>query len=263
MLTFIGLGLFDKFDISIKGYRAIQESDVVYLENYTSILVGSSIKELEEFYNKKIIVLYRDDIEVNNTKLLNESKNKNVVILIVGDVMISTTHIDLRIRAYDMNIKTSIIHGASILSAVCGISGLQNYKFGRSTSISFPYISNRGIKVVSEYPYDIILQNYKNGLHTLVYLDISKKKLMTVKDALSILIDIEKNKQTKIIQNLLAVGISQAGSNNMKIITDYIKNIENFNLGSPLHVLIIPGKLHFMEAEALSKFSNAPLNLLD
>ena len=54
MLTFIGLGLFDEYDVSIRGMNTIKSADTVFLEMYTSMLTGSSIERLEEFYGKKI-----------------------------------------------------------------------------------------------------------------------------------------------------------------------------------------------------------------
>ena len=39
MLTFIGLGLFDKEDVSEKGLRLIRGADSVFLEGYTSRLM--------------------------------------------------------------------------------------------------------------------------------------------------------------------------------------------------------------------------------
>ena len=39
MLFLIGLGLSDEFDISLKGLAAIKDSEKVYLEAYTSILL--------------------------------------------------------------------------------------------------------------------------------------------------------------------------------------------------------------------------------
>ncbi len=95
MLIFIGLGLFDKFDISIKGFNEIKNADKVYIEQYTSILMGSTIEELELFYKKKIILLSRYDVEINNKFIFDEAKQKKVVFLTAGDSMISTTHIDL------------------------------------------------------------------------------------------------------------------------------------------------------------------------
>lgn len=38
MLYLIGLGLGDENDITVKGLKAIQSCDVVYLEHYTAIL---------------------------------------------------------------------------------------------------------------------------------------------------------------------------------------------------------------------------------
>lgn len=47
----IGLGLGDEEDISVKGLKAIQSSERIYLEAYTSIL-GVKKENLEKFYNK-------------------------------------------------------------------------------------------------------------------------------------------------------------------------------------------------------------------
>lgn len=265
MLTFIGLGLYDKTDISIKGFQAIQKADIVYLENYTSKLMGSSKKELEEYYNKKIILLSRNDVELNFKKILDKAKTKNVVFLTPGDTMISTTHINLKINAIKKNIDTNLIYGSSIHTAICSISGLQNYKFGKSTSISFPYVSNKKKRIISDYPYDTIIKNYKNNLHTLVYLDLNteKERFMTVKEALEILLEIANKKSDKLIPNLLAIGISQVGSKNENIKLDFIKNFNNFNIGPPLQILIIPGKLHIIEVEALHEFTKTPISLLN
>lgn len=44
MLTFIGIGLYDKKDISVKGLEAIRRADHVYAEFYTSALMGTTVK---------------------------------------------------------------------------------------------------------------------------------------------------------------------------------------------------------------------------
>ena len=43
MLTFVGLGLNDKTDVSEKGLSCIRNADHVYLECYTSRLMGLSL----------------------------------------------------------------------------------------------------------------------------------------------------------------------------------------------------------------------------
>jgi len=71
VLYFIGLGLGDETDITVKGLNAIRNSKKVYLENYTSIL-GISKEKLEAFYQKELIVAYRETVEVEMDNILEE-----------------------------------------------------------------------------------------------------------------------------------------------------------------------------------------------
>jgi diphthine synthase len=43
---------------------------------------------------------------------------------------------------------------------------------------------------------------------------------------------------------------------------DFAENLNSFDLGGPLQILVIPGALHFIEAEALVKLADAPKCLL-
>ncbi len=45
MLYFIGLGLYDEQDISVKGLEAVRAADTVYAEFYTSRLMGTTSRE--------------------------------------------------------------------------------------------------------------------------------------------------------------------------------------------------------------------------
>ncbi len=261
MLTFIGLGLYDEKDITVKGLEAIKNADAVYAEFYTSHLMGTSIQNIEEFYGRKIIVLTREEVE-HDPEWLSMAKRKHIVFLSGGDAMVATTHIDLRLRAADMGIKTAIIHAPSISSAVSGLSGLQNYRFGKATTIPFPY----GIKdkvVISEAPYDTIKMNRKNDLHTLVFLDIDAEKgFMDIKTAASLLLQIEERRGEGVLSNALAVGIARAGSASPIVHSDYIEKLKDFDFGLPLHILIFPANLHFIEAEALVKLCGAPPEIM-
>ncbi|MGB9928208.1 MAG: diphthine synthase [Methanosarcina sp.] len=262
MLTFIGLGLFDECDISLKGLEAIRECDLVYAEFYTSCLMGTSLERMEKLYGKKVFLLSREDVEQNPAWLI-EATTKNIAFLTGGDTMVSTTHVDLRLRAEKMGIKTCLIHGASIASAVSGLTGLQNYRFGKAASIPHPYESRRGTRVISETPYDIIKQNLEMGLHTLVFLDIDKEKgYMTVNTALDLLLELEERKGEGVMYESIAVGVARAGSEKPVVKADYAKKLREFDFGSPLHILVIPGKLHFLEAEALVKLAGAPVGII-
>ncbi|MFA4955496.1 MAG: diphthine synthase [Candidatus Methanoperedens sp.] len=261
MLTFIGLGLYDEKDITVKGLEAVRNADIVYVEFYTSHLFGTSIGQMEKFYGKKLVVLSREDVE-QDPAWLSRAKMENVVFLSGGDAMVATTHIDLRLRAKDSGIECSIIHAPSISSAACGLSGLQNYRFGKSTTIPFPYTRNEKT-IISEAPYDTIKMNRKNDLHTLVFLDIDREKgFMDIRKAASLLLEIEERRGDGILVNTLAVGIARAGSRSPTVHSDYLEKLRDHEFGGPLHILIIPASLHFIEAEALVKLCGASPEIL-
>jgi len=257
-LTFIGLGLYDEKDISLKGLEEIKNCDRVYAEFYTSKLVGTNIIKLENTIGKKIKVLNREETEKGND-VINSAKKENVVFLTCGDSMSATTHVDLRLRAINRGIKTKIIHGSSIVTAVPGLLGLQNYKFGRTTTLAYPEE-----KYFPTSPYDIIKNNKKMGLHTLILLDIisNKKKYMTANEGIRLLLDIEKKRKENLItkESIICV-VALAGSSNPTVMAGKIEALKDEDFGTPLHTLVVPGILHFMEIEALETLASLPSNL--
>jgi diphthine synthase len=251
LLTFVGLGLFDEQDISIKGLNLIKKADVVYAEFYTSTLVGATIEKLEGLYGKKINILTREQVEQSPQEtILKDAQVKDVVFLSVGDSMVSTTHIDLRLRAYDEGIDTHLIHGASITSAICGLTGLQNYRFGKSATVPFPYTT------ISEAPYDTVMMNLNNDLHTLLFMDI-QDECMTINQAIRLLLHVEHKKGRDKLANSLAVGVARAGSETPVVKANSMRRLKDYDFGAPLHILVVPASIHFIEEEALHKFAGA------
>jgi len=243
-LYFIGLGLRDEKDITVKGFETIKKADKVYLEEYTSKLVRSSKEDLEKFYGKKIISANRDMVE-NRAKetILKDAKDKKVVFLVVGDAFSATTHIDLKLRADELGIKTVFVSNTSIMNAV-GITGLDLYKFGRTTTIPF---DNKNVKS----PYEVVKQNLKNKLHTLVLLDLdpSKDRYMTVKEGLEYLVGRGMN------NSQLCVGCGGIGDEDAVIKVGKVSGLlKKKKIGKFPQCLIVVSKLHFMEEEALKKF---------
>jgi diphthine synthase len=247
MLTFIGLGLYDKNDVSEKGLTCIRNADHVFLEIYTSRLMGTSYEELQNQYGKPVHLLGRDDVEQHPEDLLSKAEHSHVVFLCAGDPMVSTTHADLRMRAAARGIPTAIIHAASISSAVCGLSGLQNYRFGKSCSVPFPqknWFPTTSIEVIA--------QNLSLRLHTLVYLDIQDERYMTVHEAIDLL---EKMAAEKKMHIPLYVGIARAGSADPLVRAGTAGTLRSVDFGLPLHILIVPAELHDMERSYLEMFA--------
>lgn len=259
-IIFVGLGLNDEKGISLKGLEEIRSAENAFIELYTNLMPNFSLEKLEHMSKKQLKVLSRQDLEERNGEVvLNAAQNGKTVFLVPGDPLIATTHIALRLEAEKRKIKTRIIHGASIISAIIGLSGLHNYKFGKTVTIPLP-------ENYSETPYNVIVQNKKFGLHTLCLLDIDskKKKFLSIKEGLSFLLEIEeKRKQQATTLDTLAVGAARIGSIQQAIKADYIKDLINFKFEGPPQTLIFPGKLHFMEVEALIAFAKAPKNIKD
>jgi len=255
-IVFVGLGLHDEMGVSLRGLEEVRTANNVFIELYTSFMPNFSVKRFEEISGKMLQRVSRKELEEESGRaILKAAENGKAVLLVPGDPLIATTHIALRIQAEKLRIKTRIVHGASVLSAVIGLSGLHNYKFGKSVTVPFPDETS------PETPYEVISQNKKAGLHTLCLLDIKaeEKRYLSIHESLNSLLKIEeKRREETVTMNTLVVGIARAGSKNTTVRADFVKKLLDYDFGGPPHSVVFPGKLHFMEAEALISLAGAP-----
>jgi diphthine synthase len=259
-LTFIGLGLHDGLDLSGRALEAARSCDAVFAEFYTSVLTGSTLEELEKAIQKKIILLDREGVE-SAEAILEAATKGPACLLVVGDAMAATTHIDLRLRAHRARIPTRIIHGVSVMTAVPGLLGLQHYKFGRTTTLPIP---EKGY--FPDSPYEMIRENHSRGLHTLVLLDIQshRKRMMTANEGLRILAELEARKGAGILKDdALVCVVGRAGSEEPRVCAGPLSKMVDADFGPPPHSIVIIGKLHFMEAEALVELAGAPKKIME
>jgi diphthine synthase len=253
MLVFIGLGLRED-GIPLRGLREAREADTVFAEFYTSLVPGLNIERLEREIGKPITILNREMVEGHPEEFLKAARRGKVALLVPGDPMVATTHVDLRLRAAKAGIETKVIHSASIASAAPGLAGLQSYRFGPSATVPFP-------DNPSTRPYEILAENSRRGLHTLLLLDIraDEGRAMTANEAMEIMLGLEERlRGGAFTPGTLAVVVARAGSEGAVIRADEVGKLREFDFGPPPHVLIVPGKLHFVEAEALKVFAGAP-----
>lgn len=260
-LVFVGMGLNDEQGISLRGLELASKADLVICECYTSLMPRLSLESLQTRIRKPVKVLSRKQLEdYVDEFVVEQAKKKMVVLLVPGDPMIATTHISVRIRAEKQGIRTRVVHGASIVTAVMGLSGLQNYKFGKSVTVPFP----KG-EVVSDVPYQVIAENRMRGLHTLVFLDVRAEegRYMTIRDALAILSSLESLKSLGVVTaETLTIGVARAGADDPLVRAGPVREILNFDFGGPPHTLVFPGRLHFVEAEALEVLGGAAKSAL-
>jgi diphthine synthase len=255
-LVFIGLGLNDEKGITVKGLEETKSADQVFMEQYTNLMADFSLARFEALCGKKVRVVSRRTLEEENGKVILEAaKVGKTVFLVPGDPFIATTHVTLRIDAEKQGIKTRIVHGTSIMSTIVSLSGLHNYKFGKTVTVPFP-------ENFSETPYNVIAQNKKAGLHTLCLLDLNANEnlFLSINQAIKMLREVEeKKKLDAVTPDTVAVVIARAGGSNPTLKADFIKDLANYDFGQPPYSLIFPGELHFMEVDSLIAFAGAPV----
>ena len=161
--------------------------------------------------------------------------------------MIATTHISIRLGLAKKGIPSRIIHGPSITSAVCGATGLQSYKFGKS--VTLPHESG-----VPGSLLDAVHDNKKRGLHTLILLDVRPERSgqLTIGEAAAKLVAADAA-----LEQSVGIGVARIGSADQFVLSGKLGRLQREIFGNVPHSLVIPGRLHFMEAEALKAFCGA------
>ncbi|CCQ32572.1 Diphthine synthase protein [Halorhabdus tiamatea SARL4B] len=258
MLTFVGLGLYDERSVTLAGRDAIRAADRVFAEFYTSRLVGASVDDLEAFHDTDIEVRDRAGVEQDPEPILDAAREGDVVFLTAGDTMISTTHVDLRLRAEERGIETRVIHGTTAQAAASSLTGLQNYRFGKATTL--PFERSHGGTGVPNSVIETIEANRERGLHTLVFLDITVESdhetYMRGEQAASLLAEHWR-------ADALGVVVARAGSPDPVVRAGRLSALAETDFGEPLHLLVVPGSLHYIERDALEAIGEAPAEVLE
>ncbi len=242
-LSIVGLGVAN--DITQEGLRELSSSDEAFCEYHTMPIDEKYVRLLEKKCGKKITLIGRDKVEGNF--LLKRAKGGNKVCLLCGgDPLVATTHISLLIDAKKAGIETKIIHNSSILSAACGKSGLQPYKFGKTVTVSYwrP-------KYEPTSPLLLIEKNLKAGMHTLALLDLDKELgMMDAKLGLELLRKMEGKEGKKVLPAEVVV-LSRIGYPDERISFGKIEELLKADLGKAPFCIAIPSEMHEVEREYL------------
>jgi len=276
-LILIGMGLGGIKGMTLEAIEASKNADRRFYESYTALWSEKNLKELEEEIGE-ITTVMRPEIE-NPVEILELAKSSCVAILVVGDPLQATTHVDLQLQAMENGVTCRVIHGTSITGLVTGAVGLSNYKFGRQTTLTYPYNG-----WVATSPLEVIATNRIQNLHTLVLLDLDPTgegvgkqiPMSPVNASNSLLLMSEKLKKSvddfpqdtkfqlmKIdackticseIGSLPVVLCTDMGTDDQVIAYTNVENLGSFEYGR-LHCLIIPAELSDTEEKALYRWS--------
>ena len=247
-VAFIGLGLNDESGLTVEGLEEARHATSVFAEFYTNIMPGLDKKKLELLLGKKIVVLSRTQLEDEGGKpIADAAQSGRVAFLVPGDPMIATTHISIRLELAKKGIPSRIIHGPSITSAICGATGLQSYKFGKSVTLpQEPGVPGSLL--------DTVRDNKMRGVHTLILLDVRPElsKKLTVRDAAARLVVADPG-----LEHWVGVGAARVGAEDQFVLSAKLGRLQTEDFGGIPHCLVIPGRLHFMEVESLKAFCGA------
>ncbi|WP_316504538.1 diphthine synthase [Nitrosopumilus sp.] len=246
MLFFVGLGISGFKSIPSEALDVLSKADIVYLEQFTSPIKRLDLTKIRNATKGEFRTVKRWQVE-DGREILKKAKKKKVVLLSYGDPYIATTHIELRARAIEEKIKTHSIHASSSLTSMIGECGLHFYKIGRIATIMSEMKS-------LTTPYYVIYKNIVEGNHTILLLEYNQDKdfFLDPKDALRGLLETEKGQKRSVINlSTYVVVASRIGFKDQAIISGKISSLNKKDFGKPPHTIIIPGRLHFTESDAL------------
>jgi len=246
-LSFVGLGLGAK-GITLEGVGEMVDSDVIYLEYYTTPHEPQLLKQVQSATGKSFTIVDREFVEDGN-RILADAESKKVTLAVMGDPMIATTHNELRVRAIKRGVETRVIHSATIASAAASASGLHSYKFSRTVTVTRESVG----KLTQAY--HILHENLLEGAHTLLLLeyDVQSGQGVTPADAMAGLLLAEGNfKRGVVSKETFAMVISRLGREDAHLAAGTFAELSKIEHGGPPYCLVIPGKLHFTEVEAIA-----------
>lgn len=163
-LLLIGIGPGRLSGVTVEARDAAKAADVRRYEAYTALWPEDELRVLENAIGP-IEKVMRPEVELPDT-LFELARSSLVALLIVGDPLQATTHVDLQLQANEAGIECRVYHGVSITTLI-GAIGLSNYKFGRQTTLTYPYGG-----WVATSPLEAIAVNLHQNLHSLALLDL-------------------------------------------------------------------------------------------
>jgi diphthine synthase len=246
MLWFVGLGISGTDGIGSDAVKVLKQADIVYLEVFTSPITKPELAKIKKLVRGKLKTAPRWLVE-DGKAILKDAKKNNVVLLSYGDPYIATTHIELRTRAILEKIRTRTVHAASAITSLVGECGLHYYKIGRIVTMMREQQSASSV-------YYTIYDNLVAGNHTIIVLEYNQdaKFFLNPKDAINNLLLTESGQKRNVIdESSFAIVASRIGARTQSIVAGKLVSLKKTDFGRPPHTIIVPGRIHFTESDAL------------
>ena len=265
-LWLIGIGPGDLDHMTERARGVARGCSKRYLEGYTAVLPPKEEGRLESVVGpwEKLM---RDEVE-GAEELLASAREESVALLVVGDPMQATTHIDLEDRCVEQGIGFHVIPGLSATALAVSLSGMQSYRFGRQVTLPF---------TTSDYlptsPLKMLCNNFENGLHSLVLLDLDptgmgleKPRPMSPAEAVGLLEKMESQlvEEEEVGRCLLenpvkqwnGILLSDLGTEEERVLSGPLGDLSG-QKGGMVHAFILPAEFSGMEEDAFERRKTA------
>ena len=261
-LWLIGIGPGDLDHMTERARGVARGCSKRYLEGYTAVLPPKEEGRLESVVGpwEKLM---RDEVE-GAEELLASAREESVALLVVGDPMQATTHIDLEDRCVEQGIGFHVIPGLSATALAVSLSGMQSYRFGRQVTLPF---------TTSDYlptsPLKMLCNNFENGLHSLVLLDLDptgmgleKPRPMSPAEAVGLLekmaaqvVDEEEGGRGLLenpVKQWNGILLSDLGTEEERVLSGLLGDLSG-QKGGMVHAFILPAEFSGMEEDAFER----------
>ena len=265
-LWLIGIGPGDLDHMTERARGVARGCSKRYLEGYTAVLPPKEEGRLESVVGpwEKLM---RDEVE-GAEELLASAREESVALLVVGDPMQATTHIDLEDRCVEQGIGFHVIPGLSATALAVSLSGMQSYRFGRQVTLPF---------TTSDYlptsPLKMLCNNFENGLHSLVLLDLDptgmgleKPRPMSPAEAVGLLekmaaqvVDEEEGGRGLLenpVKQWNGILLSDLGTEEERVLSGPLGDLSG-QKGGMVHAFILPAEFSGMEEDACERRKTA------
>ena len=265
-LWLIGIGPGDLDHMTERARGVARGCSKRYLEGYTAVLPPKEEGRLESVVGpwEKLM---RDEVE-GAEELLASAREESVALLVVGDPMQATTHIDLEDRCVEQGIGFHVIPGLSATALAVSLSGMQSYRFGRQVTLPF---------TTSDYlptsPLKMLCNNFENGLHSLVLLDLDptgmgleKPRPMSPAEAVGLLEKMaaqvveEEEGGRGLLENPVkqwnGILLSDLGTEEERVLSGPLGDLSG-QKGGMVHAFILPAEFSGMEEDAFERRKTA------
>ncbi|MDP7982504.1 MAG: diphthine synthase [Conexivisphaerales archaeon] len=259
-LLLVGMGVHGAQGIPVGAVEELRRCDRVLLDSYTTPIDPVRVlNELRALLGTEVKEAGRDELE-DVQGLLRSASAGCLGIVIPGDVFVATTHDAIRQEAARSGIEVRIWHSSSIVSSALSRVGLHIYKLGFIGTLV------AGPPQTAYRAYFGVTGALRNSQHSILLMqhDPASGEGIDVGDGLRALVEAESSwRLGSFGPDRIIVIASRLFSESESVRVLRLSDALDTDFGEHPHTIIVPGRLHYTEAESMRAVLGVPQELTD